>query len=247
MTRRSALLAIASLTLVVGVTRLAVNWLQSPVIRTGSVTRSESANSAAVDDPAPPDPAPVNRPAPSQAPEASRVESTSRAVVILDRAYGADSTVAQSAEALQRAVLDALLPLFREKNRVIAEEQEVVACGPSVKRILKGVALDGRDPERMGRSEQRAFNVSLVLEWKTERALFDAFGGPVTSDEFGRLTAVGARASYLKEQHAAGAFKINDPELAARFWSAVDASATAKDPAVTEVDFSTPWWSRRRR
>lgn len=247
MSRGTALIGIASLTLVVILIRFAHDWLRVPEVSFDVVDRTDPSSSNSAEERATPDPAPLADPSPTHAPSASRVESQSGVIIILDRAYDADSSLAQSAGSLQEALLEALLPRFRESHQVVAEEQEVLTCGPSVRRSLKGGALDGRDPKLMGRSEQREFSVSLVIEWKTERELFDAFGGRVTSDEYGRLTAVGARTSYLREQHAKGAFAINDAELAAQFWSALEASSTSKDSDVTAIDFSTPWWSRNRR
>ena len=155
-------------------------------------------------------------------------------------------------DVVQQAILDRLFANYRKEQGIEATDAEVSAL---VDTIERGVAADPAltadedlTPEERNEAGamRRDMARSMVLHWKTNRALYEQYGGRVIGQQFGP-EPLDAYRKFLEQQQAAGAFAINDPDLRAAFWRYFvdDAIHDFVDPDAAAEAFTTPPWDRQ--
>ena len=81
-----------------------------------------------------------------------------------------------------------------------------------------------------------------VLSWKTSKALYEEYGGPVIFQQLNPFEPIGAYLVFLREYEKNGSFQIHDSRSNSRFW---EYFTRDHGPWVVEpqkVDYSVPWW-----
>ena len=96
--------------------------------------------------------------------------------------------------------------------------------------------LPGPDPE-----EQAAMFGPVIEHWKTNRSIYERYGGVVALTRFGP-DPQGARRALFEDYERQGLIRFHDAALRERLWARLAAPPSLVIPAA-EVDF-TPYWRR---
>ncbi len=174
---------------------------------------------------------------------------TTATAVVLGKKIASDR-----ADEVQQTILDALLSRYREEQGIEVTEEEVGLLVDDLRRGMADdpnlTAFDDLAPEEQAQADtmQREMARSLIAHWKTNRALYEEYGGRVIGQQMGP-EPLDAYRQFLEEQQAAGSFAINDPEVEASFWRyfRTDSMHSFLDDDAAARAFDTPPWEQRER
>jgi len=101
----------------------------------------------------------------------------------------------------------------------------------------------GEDYEAQQRRSQERIGRQMITAWKTNRSLYERYGGRVIFQQAGP-EPVDAYRRFLEEHRDAGDFEIVDPELREQFWRYFvnDRMHTFYDDEEGAKWMKTPWW-----
>ena len=153
---------------------------------------------------------------------------------------------------VQQAIFSRLFARYREEQGIEAAESEITALVDSLERgVMKDPHLTADDDLTTEEREQadalrRDMARSMILNWKTSRALYEQYGGRVIGQQFGP-EPIDAYRTFLEEQQAGGAFSINDSDIHGAFWRYFfdDSMHDFLDPDAAAAAFATPPWERQ--
>ncbi|NMO14786.1 hypothetical protein HPC49_17335 [Pyxidicoccus fallax] len=125
--------------------------------------------------------------------------------------------------------------LTPEKRRALQARLE------SAEQVVRLLSEDVDRAPSMGAKGSDMVARSMVLSWKTQRALHREYGGDIIFQQSGP-EAVGAYLPFLEERQKAGDFKLLDEELSRRFWEHV---RKAPGIRIKQDALETPWWLKK--
>lgn len=101
----------------------------------------------------------------------------------------------------------------------------------------------GDEYEAQQRDIQERIGRQMIASWKTNRSLYERYGGRVIFQQAGP-EPVDAYRKFLEEHREAGDFEIVDPELREQFWRYFvnDRMHTFYDEDEGAKWMETPWW-----
>jgi len=132
---------------------------------------------------------------------------------------------------LTNQVIDAVLADYAQQQNIAIDSK----LTDSFKRTFAGTLTDKSAQEITQIAEKN------VLQWQTEKAMFDTFGGRVVFQQTNPLTPIDAYKALLIRYKEKGSFIILDPDAKARFWETFEPPFRF-EVAPENVDFSQPWW-----
>jgi hypothetical protein len=143
------------------------------------------------------------------------------------------------------AINAALLEQYAKENDLTPTDSQIDA---GVQRGKKADSRNGNPARKPGPHDDRflrLFAYSVILEWKTSKALHEKYGGRLGIGSLGACVPIDARPKFLKEQQGAGRFRIHDAALRKLFWT--EAADEAFADTVLEGDrvqefFKKPPW-----
>lgn len=147
---------------------------------------------------------------------------------------------------------------FVEHHQLTATEEEidqylqVITSGPDSILLEPGINLSKEDAENIKTAskivkefaktqEGREHAKDAIVRWKTDKKLYEQYGGDVIFQQANPLEPVGAYKAFFEEMEKAKVFEIYGDEGRQRFWSDFEwknSIVYEKD----EIDFSRPWW-----
>lgn len=134
---------------------------------------------------------------------------------------------------LATKIIDRVLEEYQKKNDIRVNRQLV----EDFKRVFK-TNLDEQNATAAKREE---IAVKQVLQWQTDKALYEEFGGTVIFQQTNPQFPVDAYHQLLKQYEKAGAFTFKNSEYEVAFWQPFEPPFTLIiEPE--DVSFSTPWW-----
>jgi len=146
---------------------------------------------------------------------------------------------------LQGLIFGPLLERVVKRESITATEQEMHRAAKFLddaqRRLLPDLKPEG-SPEQMT-AAFREVGQELVLQWKTDRALYQRYGGPVIFQQGNPLEPVGAYRRFLEDVERGGAFEIHDPDHRKAFYDYF----TRRHPGVVPkelINYDKPWWVR---
>lgn len=134
---------------------------------------------------------------------------------------------------LASKIIDRVIEEYQKKNNITVNRELV----EDFKRVFKA-SLDEQNTTAAKRQE---IGVKQVLQWQTDKALYEEFGGTVIFQQTNPQFPVEAYHQLLKQYANAGAFtfKHNDDEAA--FWQPFEPPFTLIiEPE--DINFAKPWW-----
>lgn len=153
---------------------------------------------------------------------------------------------------LEELINPPLYERFAQENGITATEEEIRGFLKFFSRFHMDsegevTEVEPRDPDMKEIDDQRREMAKYtVLEWKTDRKLYEMYGGDVIFQQANPLEPVGAYRKFLEGEERAGRFKILDPVLAQSYWAYYrQENRIVYDPS--EVDYSVPWWANARK
>ncbi|UHD18637.1 hypothetical protein [Thiocapsa bogorovii] len=125
-------------------------------------------------------------------------------------------------ETLQEAILTPLLDHYAAEHGIRAELAEINAF---VEHLQQGLAAEGLSAEEGLTPEETAeiqtmrndMARAIIRQWKINKALYAQYGGRIIYQQLGP-EPLDAYREFLEQRRAEGAFRIQDPALAERFW-----------------------------
>ena len=85
--------------------------------------------------------------------------------------------------------------------------------------ISRTLLVDPRDEEQAERDRmRRGMAESMMRNWKTNKALYQQYGGRIIYQQLGP-EPLDAYLAFLEEAKSAGRFSLSKPELEATFWA----------------------------
>jgi hypothetical protein len=148
---------------------------------------------------------------------------------IYRRDLGALSIDDDRCRELAGRVMKPLIESYRKQRAIHADEGEIEACLSAWKKMIPADNMPPSMAEEM------------IVRWKTDRSLYQQYGGAVIFQQANPYEPVGAYRAFLQERESAGDFEIYDPEYARCFWLLFP-DKPAFSYSRQEVDFSVPWW-----
>lgn len=103
----------------------------------------------------------------------------------------------------------------------------------------------GEEWEKVQRESRARIGRHMIEAWKTNRALYEEFGGRVIFQQAGP-EPVDAYRDFLRQHEAAGTFEIGDEDLKEDFWRYFvnDAMHVFYDNEEGAKWMARPWWQR---
>jgi hypothetical protein len=95
---------------------------------------------------------------------------------------------------------------------------------------------------KMKKEVDREVAEHIVGQWKTNKALYEEYGGIVMFQQLNPMEPLGAMRKLLEIHQAKGDFEIYDEELKQRFWKYYLQPVQWKIMKPNDVDYSEPWW-----
>ena len=125
-------------------------------------------------------------------------------------------------EALQAAIVTALLDDYAARRGITAEPAEIDALLAKMRRDMAALGLDAEDdltPEEKAEADamQRNMVRGVIRQWKINKALYEQYGGRIIYQQLGP-EPLDAYRQFFREQEAAGAFAIHAPAVEQSFW-----------------------------
>jgi hypothetical protein len=139
---------------------------------------------------------------------------------------------------------------FTKTHNVKPTEQEL----EDFIRVMNNVPLPDRYdrqfdepkiPDKMKREGERMAAEHIVTQWKTNKALYEEYGGIVMFQQLNPMEPLGAMRTLLESHQAKGDFEIYDEELKQRFWKYYLQPTQWKIMKPSDVDYSEPWWLKK--
>ncbi|MCB1866262.1 MAG: META domain-containing protein [Chromatiales bacterium] len=155
-----------------------------------------------------------------------------------------------AAEEIQATILARLFDRYAMEQGLDAQPLEIDTLVADIQRdmtekgMTAGADLTPDEPAEVD-VMRRNMAQALIRQWKINRSLYGRYGGRIIYQQFGP-EPIDAFRRFLMEREANGAFAINDPAVAARFWEYfTDDSKHEIVPAGSPDDadaFSVPPW-----
>lgn len=133
-----------------------------------------------------------------------------------------------------------------EKTQLEAEHETLMSILDSYAEQEKfGREHWGENYEAQSRKSEERIARQMISSWKTNRSLFDKYGGRVIFQQAGP-EPVDAYRRFLEEHREDGDFEIMDPTLREAFWKYFvnDRMHTFYDLEEGASWMQTPWWMR---
>lgn len=125
-------------------------------------------------------------------------------------------------EQIQAIILDRLFNAYANERGITAEPHEIEAFIGKMDRNMREKGLNAIDDlseeERRKALEMRtAMARSMIKRWKTNKALYEEYGGRIIYQQLGP-EPLDAYRKYLEQRERAGDFQINDEVASDLFW-----------------------------
>jgi len=147
-----------------------------------------------------------------------------------------DDETAKPGRSLDGQILRPLMQRFAEQQKLTVTEAEVAELETALKLPAPPPGLSDADKAML-----RELPRSMVLQWKTGRALYQRYGGEVIFQQANPMEPVGAMRKFLEEQEKAGAFEIYGADDRKRFYDYYVRPQMMVVPK-EKVNFDVPWW-----
>ncbi len=155
--------------------------------------------------------------APSAPPGAPRGAESPSATVL-----GEEVRTADPGE-MQQIIITRLFDQYAAEHAIEAQAPEIDAFVGNLQRAMAAdenmTAESDLTPEEVEQLQaiRRDMARSIIRYWKINRELYQEYGGRIIYQQLGP-EPLDAYHRFLLERQRAGAFKINDPAMAASFW-----------------------------
>lgn len=135
---------------------------------------------------------------------------------------------------LNSRIFPPLLEQFQKEHDIVVTDEEIA-------QFLKDMPMirDEEMPE-VGRRVAEA----VILQWKTSKALYEKYGGPVIFQQGNPREPMGAYGALMRAKEASGELKIAEP-YRAMFWRQFEPERLLFVVPKEEIDYSTPWWRQK--
>lgn len=148
-----------------------------------------------------------------------------------------DLTGTTAAERCRQLALRLAGPLFeayRRAHNITADEPEIAECQAAFARP----AAKAPFPAEFARE--------MIIQYKIDRSLYEAYGGEVIFQLANPFQPVGAYRAFLRDQERLARYEIIDIDYRECFWQQFSTPNSYVVPE-SEIDFSQPWWQRMKR
>lgn len=149
-----------------------------------------------------------------------------------------DDETAKPGRGLDGQILRPLMQRFAEQQKLTVTEAEVAELETALKLPPPPPGLSDADKAML-----RELPRSMVLQWKTSRALYQRYGGEVIFQQANPMEPVGAMRQFLEEQEKAGTFEIYDAGERKRFFEYYVRPQMMVVPK-EKVNYDVPWWRK---
>jgi len=139
---------------------------------------------------------------------------------------------------LDGLIIGPLMKQFAEQQRLTVTDAEVAELESALKLPPPPEGVDAAL-----KAQLREIPRSMVLQWKTSKALYQRYGGDVIFQQANPMEPVGAMRRFLEEQEKAGAFEIYGAEDRKRFYEYFVRPQTMVVPPA-QVNYDKPWWRK---
>jgi hypothetical protein len=148
-----------------------------------------------------------------------------------------------------RSVPDPLIQfIWRALRNRYMEQHKITATAEEVEKYVQALEGDMSDVAELSKAEKTALKTQMrqlaarmIKQWKTDKMLYEQYGGAVEFRQLNPLEPVGAYRAFLQEMERAKVFEIFDEEDRKRFWNHFEVDESRILPP-RDVDFGTPWW-----
>jgi heat shock protein HslJ len=154
---------------------------------------------------------------------------------------------------MQQTILTRLFDQYATQRGIEAETAEIATL---IENMRRGMAAKGLTAENELAPEEateldtmrREMAGAIIRQWKINKALYDQYGGRIIYQQLGP-EPLDAYRRFLEQRQTEGAFTINDPALAKRFWHyfSDESIHDFMEPGSTDEAsaFVTPPWEKK--
>jgi hypothetical protein len=139
-----------------------------------------------------------------------------------------------------------LLERFVKREKVVASRADIDEATRFLEQASRNVfselKLDGSKEEKS--AALGAVAQDMVRQWRSDRALYERYGGPVIFQQGNPLEPVGAYRRFLEDAERTGALEIYHPEDCKAFYDYFTRDHGHWIVPKDLIDYEKPWWAR---
>jgi hypothetical protein len=149
-------------------------------------------------------------------------------------------------EKLSSLIWPPIMEEFGKTHNVEPSEEELLSFGRAMDASKADLPPEFADKiPKLSSDMAREINQPFVKTWKISKALYEEFGGTVIFQQANPMEPVGAYRKLLETHERKGDFKIFDEKIKQQFWNYYVKEQPFQVPQ-GEVDYSVPWWLKKR-
>jgi hypothetical protein len=145
-------------------------------------------------------------------------QSTKASITVMGKQISHKELGASPEKAVRSIILTALLKNFTKQNNIVISDEEMAKAKEFFNTSMKDAMQDMDEEFLTGFEMPEFFIKEQIVRWKTNKALYDKYGGRVRFQQMGP-EPLDAYKAFLKENEKNKSFIIHDEALKEAFWS----------------------------